>query len=300
MFGAPFMNTRDLEYFISLTKLKVFSKVAEEFGVSQPTITFALKRLEKEMDAKLIIRHRTHGDLIVTDSGKQLLNHAQAIIRHFTVAKRNIGNLKAKKISIGLPPIIETRYFPKIANGLKQEKLLNSIDTYEYGSETTKDALKNGELDLALLGSNDPLDDPSIATEEIDRIPFCAYVSKNNPLAKKEKIYFKDLAKEDFILFKKGFVQNESFNQLAKRNSFHPNVIFRSNESNNIMRLIEHNVGVGFFNSLVNPPEGVVKLEFLDEDMPMFVTNLVYLKSHYFNEFQNKVLNIIRKSVKNS
>ncbi|CAI2667954.1 HTH-type transcriptional regulator GltC [Apilactobacillus kunkeei] len=292
------MNTRDLKYFISLTELKVFSKVAEEFKVSQPTITFALQRLEKEMDAKLIIRHRTHGDLIVTDSGKQLLNHAQAIIRHFDVAKRNIANLKAKKVSIGLPPIIETRYFPTIAQHLKERKLLNSIITYEYGSETTKSALKNGELDLALLGSNNPLEDPDIETEEIERIPFCAYVSKDHPLANEGKIHFSDLAKEDFILFKQGFTQNESFNQLAKRNAFHPNVIFRSNETNNIMSLISNNVGVGFFNSLVKVPDGVVKLEFLDEDMPMFVTNLVYLKSHYFNDFQKEVLDVIRDSLK--
>ncbi|MCX8743568.1 LysR family transcriptional regulator [Lactobacillus sp. B3795] len=292
------MNTRDLEYFISLTELKVFSKVAEEFKVSQPTITFALQRLEKEMDAKLIIRHRTHGELIVTDSGKQLLNHARAIIRHFDVAKRNIANLKAKKVSIGLPPIIETRYFPSIAQHLKERKLLNSIITYEYGSETTKSALKNGELDLALLGSNNPLEDPDIETEEIERIPFCAYVSKDHPLANEGKIHFADLAKEDFVLFKQGFTQNESFNQLAKRNSFHPNVIFRSNETNNIMSLISNNVGVGFFNSLVQVPDGVVKLEFLDEDMPMFVTNLVYLKSHYFNDFQKEVLDVIRDSLK--
>ncbi|CAI2697983.1 Hydrogen peroxide-inducible genes activator [Apilactobacillus kunkeei] len=292
------MNTRDLEYFISLTELKVFSKVAEEFKVSQPTITFALQRLEKEMDAKLIIRHRTHGELIVTDSGKQLLNHARAIIRHFDVAKRNIANLKAKKVSIGLPPIIETRYFPTIAQHLKERKLLNSIITYEYGSETTKSALKNGELDLALLGSNNPLEDPDIETEEIERIPFCAYVSKDHPLANEGKIHFSDLAKEDFVLFKQGFTQNESFNQLAKRNSFHPNVIFRSNETNNIMSLISNNVGVGFFNSLVQVPDGVVKLEFLDEDMPMFVTNLVYLKSHYFNDFQKEVLDVIRDSLK--
>ncbi|MGQ2282974.1 LysR substrate-binding domain-containing protein [Apilactobacillus kunkeei] len=292
------MNTRDLEYFISLTKLKVFSKVAEEFKVSQPTITFALQRLEKEMDAKLIIRHRTHSDLIVTDSGKQLLNHAQAIIRHFKVAKRDIANLKVKKVSIGLPPIIEIRYFPTIALYLKERKLLNSIVTYEYGSETTQVALKNGELDLALMGSNDPLKDPDIETEEIERIPFCAYVSVNHPLANKGKIHFTDLAKEDFILFKKGFVQNEAFNQLAKRYDFHPNVIFRSNETNNIMSLISNNVGVGFFNSLVKVPDGVVKLEFLDEDMPMFVTNLVYLKSHYFNDFQKEVLGVIRDSLK--
>ena len=64
------------------------------------------------------------------------------------------------------------------------------------------------------------------------------------------------------------------------------------------MSLIKNNVGVGFFNSLVNTPEGVVKLEFLDEDMPMFVTNLVYLNSHYFNDFQKEVLEVIRESLK--
>lgn len=291
------MNTRDLEYFISLTELKVFSKVAEEFNVSQPTITFALKRLESEMDAKLIIRNRTHGELVVTDSGKQLLNHARAIVHHLSVAHNNITNLKAKKVSLGLPPIIENRYFPKIAQYLKEKQLLNNITTYEYGSETTKEALKNGELDLSLVGSNNPLEDPEIAAEEIERIPFCAYVSKRHPLAHRKKIKFTDLANEDFILFKSGFVQNAAFEQLAQRNGFQPNVIFRSNETNNIMSLVANDIGIGFFNALVHYPDNVVKLEFTDEDMPMFVTNLVYLKSHYFNDFQGEVLNGIRSAL---
>ncbi|UQS84821.1 LysR substrate-binding domain-containing protein [Apilactobacillus apisilvae] len=292
------MNTRDLEYFISLTELKVFSKVAEEFNVSQPTITFALKRLEQEMDSNLIIRHRTHGDLIVTDSGKQLLKHARAIIRHFEVAKQNIANLKSNKIAIGLPPIIETKYFPKIAQNLKAENLLNNITTFEYGSETTLDSLKNGELDLALLGSINPLEDARIETEEIDQIPFYVYVSKNHHLANQESVNFSDLRHEDFILFKQGFVQNESFRQLTKKNGMHPNIILRSNETNNIMNLISNNVGIGFFNSFVSYPKNVVRLKVDDENMPKFVTSLVYLKSHYFNELQQKVLNNIRHSLK--
>lgn len=52
------MNTKDLEYFIRLTEIKSFSKVAKDFSVSQPAITFALKRLENELNAKLIIRFR--------------------------------------------------------------------------------------------------------------------------------------------------------------------------------------------------------------------------------------------------
>lgn len=35
------MNTRDLEYFHKLAELASFTMVAEFFGVSQPTITYA-------------------------------------------------------------------------------------------------------------------------------------------------------------------------------------------------------------------------------------------------------------------
>ncbi|WP_225362848.1 type 2 periplasmic-binding domain-containing protein [Apilactobacillus micheneri] len=64
------------------------------------------------------------------------------------------------------------------------------------------------------------------------------------------------------------------------------------------MNLISNDVGIGFFNSFVNYPDSVVRLKLEDDNMPKFVTNLVYLKSHYFNELQQKVLDNIRHSIK--
>ncbi len=45
------MNTRDIEYYVQIVKQKNFTKVAKYFQVSQPTITYALQRLEKELGA---------------------------------------------------------------------------------------------------------------------------------------------------------------------------------------------------------------------------------------------------------
>ncbi|MFC2676775.1 MAG: LysR family transcriptional regulator, partial [Lacticaseibacillus rhamnosus] len=36
------MNTRDFDYFLTLTKTGNFSQTAEKFAVSQPTITTAI------------------------------------------------------------------------------------------------------------------------------------------------------------------------------------------------------------------------------------------------------------------
>ena len=44
------MNIKDIEYFNELMTTKNFSIVAQNFNVSQPTITMAIKRLEEEFD----------------------------------------------------------------------------------------------------------------------------------------------------------------------------------------------------------------------------------------------------------
>ena len=290
-----FMNTRDLEYFIRLTEIKNFSKVAQEFGVSQPTITFALKRLEEEVNSRLIIRHRAQGGLLITDSGAQLLNHAKRMLLHYNLVQKEITNSRLKMLSMGLPPIIENNYFPEVAKNLKKAGLLDKIQTMEYGSRTTLRALQNGEIDMALLGSIDPLSDELIITEEFDRQPFEIFVAKNHPLAQKKEVWFKDLRREDFVLFKNGFVHNHAFDLLAARNHFRPHVVFRSNGTHSLMNLIADGVGIGLLTAVVNPiRKDIVKIKLLDTDVPMFVTSIAYRRSHVFNNLQQSILDNIR------
>lgn len=48
------MNTKDIEYYVQIVKQKNFTKVANYFRVSQPTITYALQRLEKSLTPYLL------------------------------------------------------------------------------------------------------------------------------------------------------------------------------------------------------------------------------------------------------
>lgn len=54
------MNFKDLEYFQRLVREKNFTKVANAFHVSQPTITYAVKRLEDELGTQLVYRDQSH------------------------------------------------------------------------------------------------------------------------------------------------------------------------------------------------------------------------------------------------
>lgn len=64
------MNIKDLNYFHLLVQLKSFTEVAKKLQVSQPTVTYAIKRLEDELGKELIIRDQAHRLVSVTPAGK--------------------------------------------------------------------------------------------------------------------------------------------------------------------------------------------------------------------------------------
>ncbi|WP_407888843.1 LysR substrate-binding domain-containing protein [Levilactobacillus sp. N40-8-2] len=289
------MNTKDLAYFDRLIKLKNFSQVALEFGVTQPTITTAIKRLETEFDTTLFLRDRVHHELTVTVSGEQLAIHAATILKTLELAQHEITHLTQQQTVLGLPPIIENHYFPRVAAHLQEQGMLENIETLEGGSVWLRNALQAGQIDLALLGSTAPLAYQTLVAEEFDRKPFNIFVSRQHPLAARKRIYFSELRQEKFVLFDSSFIHNAAFNQLARRNHFRPEVVYRARDTHIIMNLVAENVGVTYLTALVDQRrDDVVRLELLDDEQPEFISSIVYRASHVLTPAQKQVLAVLR------
>ena len=64
------MNLKDLQYFYDLCQLQSYTKVAKQHKVSQPTISYAVKRLEDSFNCKLIHRDPSHRTFKLTEQGK--------------------------------------------------------------------------------------------------------------------------------------------------------------------------------------------------------------------------------------
>ena len=60
------MNIRDLEYFNALAEMLSFTQVAHKFAVSQPTVSYAIKRLEENYGCDLIAREASHRSISLT------------------------------------------------------------------------------------------------------------------------------------------------------------------------------------------------------------------------------------------
>lgn len=268
------MNTKDLEYYHRLVKEKNFSKVAQSFGVSQPTITNAIKRLENEFQASFFLRDRSHHELTVTNSGLQFDHHVMMILEELEIAQKEITNAKEGQILFGLPPIIGNYFFPPLTPALMKKQLMSKLEVFEHGSAELLQMIRHGDLDIALLGSLFPLNYPRLISKTISREPINIIVSKQHPLAAQARsgVYFKELAKEKFINFDEGFVHNEAFRMMAKINHIRPRTIYKTTDVHVLKSMVAENISISYLTSLaILPSNNLVQVPLLDEDKPEFI-----------------------------
>lgn len=69
----------DITYFIEVASTLNVSRAAERLGISQPSLSLAMQRLEHAVGAPLLARSKR--GVTLTQGGKQLLNHARHLLQ---------------------------------------------------------------------------------------------------------------------------------------------------------------------------------------------------------------------------
>lgn len=291
------MNIRDFEYFHQLVKEKNFSKVAQIFSVSQPTVTLAIKRLEEEFDTTFFIRDRSHKELLVTPSGYQFDAHLKVILNELTIAQKETLRAKQEKLLFGLPPIIGNYFFPNIVSKLIATGLIEQLETKEAGSQALLKLLLDGSLDFCLLGSLEPLTQPALKAETFAQTSFKIIVSKQHPLAQKKAVYFSELKDERFIV-NEGFIHDKVLKLLAQKEHFRPDVIYRTNYVHVLKSMVASNTGIACLTDIaISSSDDFSVLELLDEQQPKFLLSIVTRATQVMTPAKKQLLDILHDTV---
>lgn len=270
------MNIKELYYYHDLVRTKNFSQVAADFNISQPTVTMAIKRLEESFGTTFFMRDRSHHQLTVTNTGLQFDQHVQRIIEELEIAKKELTRAKQERISFGLPPIIGSWYFPRFTPALLQAGLLNQLEVVDHGSASLLQLLAKGELDLALLGSLQPFQQPSLRACVIDKAPIRIIVAKDHPLAAfKDGVSFAQAAQYPFITLDDEYVHAQAFRQAARLARVRPKIVFKTSDVQILKALVANNSGISFLTDLaLDGNDGLAALPLTDGSQPEFIISL--------------------------
>ncbi|MDD3224952.1 MAG: LysR family transcriptional regulator [Clostridium sp.] len=288
------MNLKDLEYFKELAHEKSFTKVAEMFNVSQPTVTYAMKRLEENLNTELITRDHSHKAILLTQAGKILEIHAAKIFKELKVAKTEINRLQEDIIKLGLPPIIGNFYLKKLFPYLFKQGLMEHIQLVNGGSNDLLSELMKGEIDIALLGSVKPINDENLISKLLIKNRFMIVLSPEHPLAKEKSISLQDLKDEKFVLLNNHYVHLNAFRKLSQFTFFKPKIIYKSNDLSILKGMIRERVGIGFLTEIaIDKSDDLVYIPISSEPQLNFNVSLVERKNSLKSTYGRQVFKSI-------
>ncbi|WP_238015789.1 LysR family transcriptional regulator [Dactylosporangium sp. AC04546] len=105
MVDAP--PLRDIACFALVARHRSFSRAAAGLGMSQPAVSQAVARLERTLGLRLF--DRTSRDVQLTDAGRALLHHAEAVLDQAAAF-----TAEAARLAVPSTPGIRLAYAPLV------------------------------------------------------------------------------------------------------------------------------------------------------------------------------------------
>lgn len=191
-----------LNTFITLAKIKNYTRAAEILNLTQPAVSQHIRFLEEYYDVQLFKKQGRGIEL--TDEGKILLKYAEEIEMLYRAAESEIRNNSGivKKYNIGASMTIGGYVLPGIL--AKHKKIYKNITILlqVYNTEEIIEKLLTRKLDFAIVEG--PFDKRKFKFKKFKDDELVLAVSPEHEFAKQKNVDIKDVIKGNLILREKG------------------------------------------------------------------------------------------------
>lgn len=191
------MDLRKLEYFEAVARLSSFTKASKELNVAQPSITNAIKNLEKELQIDLFMRDKRN--VALTPEGEIFLKRVSKILKDCQAAADEIRDLAEKKqwqLRLGIPPTLGAEILQKLYCDFIQEYPKVILSIMEIGSSESRERLEKREIDLGYMVLEPGL---PFGMMTLDRGEVMALMNCGHPLSGRDRLSLMELKDEMVI-----------------------------------------------------------------------------------------------------
>jgi len=192
---------RHLRYFVSVAEELHFGRAAARVYISQPGLSQAIARIERELEVQLFTR--TRGNVELTEAGTELLHCARRLLTDLDDAvtrARMAERGEVGLVRVGVALLAESAVAPAL-KAFQAENEGIVLDRSAMVSERLLELLQEGRLHAALIHQV-----PALATvetvvwEPLQRGRLAILVRPGSNLSLREKVTLRELSKETFLV----------------------------------------------------------------------------------------------------
>lgn len=235
------MTLQQLQYLISLDNNKHFLNAAEECGVTQPTLSAMIQKLEDELDVKLFDRSKQ--PLVTTPIGAEVVAQAKLVLKSADQLREIISNKRESlegKLNLAVIPTIAPYLLPKFIIEFRKNYPNVELTIEEMKTSDIVSNLNLSKIDIGILAT--PLNKPSLLEVPLYYEKFLAYISPKEELYKQEVLSAKNLPLKNLWVLHEGHcLRDQVFNFCNEKINEKP--IYEAGSIDTLIKIIDQNGG---------------------------------------------------------
>jgi len=291
------MTIQQLEYILAVDKHRHFAKAAEHCGVTQPTLSAMIQKLEDELGVKLFDRHMQ--PVAPTEIGKKIIRQARAIQGQVAQVKEIVREeiqTYSGTFRLGVLPTIAPYLLPRFFPQLVAKYPEMDLQVYERKTHEIKADLLTGALDAAIW-ANEPEED-WILGDTLFYEEFYGYVSPGEKVFKNEIIRTSEITGERLWLLDEGHCFRDQLLRFCQLEAVKLNQMsYRLGGLETFMRMVESGQGITFIPELAVSQLGEKQKELVRPFAIPRPTRPIVLVRHK-NFIRNILLELLMKEIK--
>lgn len=290
-----------LEYVHAVVKTGHFARAAEACGVTQPTLSMQIQKLEDDLGVVLLDRSKK--PILLTEAGSRLIEQIQSVLFEARKLEEMVGASENDTINgeltVGVIPTIAPYVLPKLLPTLERKFPEMKLKILELQTYRIVEDLGNDQIDVGLLAT--PIKIPKIFEYPLFFEPFYVYSQKDHELARKGRVKYSSLKFSDIWLLEEGHcLRHQVLDVCAIKGKDERSRRFRF-ESGSLETLKNLVASYGGYTLLPQLATGGLKagttLIPFERPIPAREIGLVYRREHYKNKMIEALGEAILESI---
>lgn len=246
------MDLKQLRYFVAVAEELHFGRAAKRLFISQPALSFDIRKFEDELGVQLFAR--TSKSVALTNAGEVLLGEARRLLLQAQEAQRltiRSASGLAGRLKVGFVNSMLYRGLPSAVRRFEADYPNVEVVLKEMNTHEQVQAILRGQIDVgyAHWGTFPP----EISADTIFSEPFLCCLPATHRLARRRRVDLAALAHEPFILFPRDAAPHYHDLIIAQCVSagFSPQIRHEARLWQTVLTMVEFEMGVALVPSVL-------------------------------------------------
>ncbi len=260
-----------------------FGRAAAALGYTQSAVSQQLATLERVVGERLVERPGGPRPVELTEAGRLLLHHAEAIVARLQAARADMEALSAGEagtLRVGAFQSAGARILPEVLRRYTAAWPRVEVRLEEAEDDSLLSQIEHGDLDLAFVML--PVEDAALETVELVRDPYVLVTQADSPLARATTPpTFREIGAMPLIGYRT-CLGGQQVEERLRAAGVAPRMAFRSDDNLTLQAMVATGIGIALVPRLtVNEADSRIAVIELGDRVPPRLIGLAWHRDRY-------------------